>query len=75
MPRDNYPQLADKGIPQVVALVVFTTILYTVQQCTCTKSYTLQTSLLFWLKWEIVPIILAYSLQNKEPIMLKIMLP
>ena len=37
--RDNYPQLADKGIPQVVAPELFTTILYNVQQCTCTKAY------------------------------------
>ena len=30
--------MAHKGIPKLVAPVLFTTILYTVQLCTCTKS-------------------------------------
>jgi len=33
-----HAQLAQKGIPQLVAPVLFTTILYTVQHCTCTKA-------------------------------------
>jgi len=31
--------MAHKGIPKLVAPVLFTTILYTVQLCTCTKAY------------------------------------
>jgi len=50
--------MAHKGIPKLVAPVLFTTILYTVQLCTCTKAY-LQSSLLFPFKWENVPIIPA----------------
>jgi len=31
--------MAHKDIPKLVAPVQFTTILYTVQQCTCIKAY------------------------------------
>jgi len=31
--------MVHKGIPKLVAPVLFTTILYTVQLCTCTKAY------------------------------------
>jgi len=50
--------MAHKGIPKLVAPVLFITILYTVQLCTCAKAY-LQSNLLFPFKWENVPFIPA----------------
>ena len=60
MPRVNEPQLAHKGIPQLVApiqycLLLFCTLYY---RCSYLK-LTLQTGLSFPFKWENVPIILT----------------
>jgi len=74
MPRDNWPQLAHKGIPPACSPLYCLLLYCTLYNSVHGLKLTLRSSLLFPFKWEIRLLFQHNSHQNREPIMLKIML-